>query len=334
MIETAVKYGFEVQLYTSSSRGFLTAIPGVVYRPNYYRRSPKRWITFFTFFFSQLILALVICRHLVEKSTFYTNTILPFSAILAGRIMGKRVITHVHESEISPGVLDKLLFWIVRNLSSEKIVVSGFLAGNPKLGERSISLIPNVVNQRISDQSNPVSWSPEKFTVLMLASLRPYKGTQEFVNLANRLSHIHFVLVLSDPADEVEKWKGTIDFGPNIEIFPVQEDVISFYQKSQLLLNLAHPDKWLETFGMTVLEGFCFGIPAIVPTQGGVAELVEEDQNGYKIDYTDPDLMANKVLELAQNQVLWERLSRGALIKSKEFSIPEFERKVLEILNA
>lgn len=277
---------------------------------------------------------MVIFRHLLEKSTFYTNTILPFSAILAGRMMGKRVITHVHENKVSPAVLDKFLFWIVRNFSSEKIVVSGFLAGNPKLGGRSISLIPNAVNSRISEQANPVDWFPGNFTVLMLASLRPYKGTQEFVNLANRLSNIHFMLVLSDPAEEVEKWQGTLDVGPNIEIFPVQEDVISFYQRSQLLLNLAHPDKWLETFGMTVLEGFCFGIPAIVPTQGGVAELVEEDLNGYKIDYTDPDLMANKVLELAQNQFLWERLSRGALIKSKEYSLPEFERKVLEILTA
>lgn len=334
MIETAIKEGFEVLLYTSSSRGFLTDIPGVMYRPNYYQRSSKRWITLFAFFFSQFILGLVILRHWGEKSIFYTNTILPFSAILAGRIMSKRVITHVHENEVSPKILDTFLFWTVRNFSSQKIVVSGFLEGNPKLGGKNISLIPNAVNPGISEKSSPVTWFPDDFTILMLSSLRPYKGIAEFVNLANRLSGIRFILVLSDHAEEMEKWKVTLEVGSNLEIYSVQEDVIPFYQRSHLLLNLAHPDKWLETFGMTVLEGFCFGLPAIVPTQGGVAELVENGVNGYKIDYIDLDLLSNKILELRQDPVLWNQLSNGAIKKSKEYSLPVFEQKVLEILNA
>lgn len=248
--------------------------------------------------------------------------------------MGKRVISHVHENEVSPKILDSFLFWTVRKFSSELIVVSRFLASNPKLGDGSISLIPNAVNPIISKMGKQVSWSSEQFTVLMLASLRPYKGIQDFVNLANRLSNIQFLLVLSDSEEEVENWKSTLTLSPNLEIFPVQEDVIPFYQKSHLLLNLAHPDKWLETFGMTVLEGFSFGLPAIVPTLGGVAELVENDINGYKVDYTDAELLSETILKLAQNPVLWDKLSRGAINKSKEYSLPLFKQKILEILNA
>lgn len=333
MIETALKDGFDVILYTSSTRGFLSDIPGIAYRPNFYRRYPNRWITLFTFFFSQFLLALIILRHWGDKCIFYTNTILPFSAVLAGRIMGKRVVTHVHENEVSPVVLDRFLFWTVRNFSTEKVVVSEFLANNPKLGCDLINLIPNAVNSVISERARQVNWSSESFTVLMLASLRPYKGIQEFVILANQLPHIRFILVLSDSAVDVDIWKKTIDSGANLEIYPVQEDVIPFFQRSHLLLNLAHPDKWLETFGMTVLEGFCFGIPAIVPTRGGVAELVENDVNGYKVDYTDLELLANKVLELSQNSVLWSKLSRETIKKSKEYSFFVFEQKILKILN-
>lgn len=248
--------------------------------------------------------------------------------------MGKRVVTHVHENEVSPVVLDRFLFWIVRNFSTEKVVVSAFLAINPKLGGGSISLISNVVNPKISERARQVNWTSESFTILMLASLRPYKGIQEFVTLANRLSDFQFILVLSDPAADVEDWKGSIDYGSNLEIYPVQADVIPFFQKSQLLLNLTHPEKCLETFGMTVLEGFCFGIPAIVPTRGGVAELVENDVNGYKIDYTELELVSAKILELAQNPVLWSKLSSAAVKKSKEYSLFGFEQKVLKILNA
>lgn len=332
VIEVSLKEGYEVELYTSATRGFLSAIPGVVYRPNYYHRSAFRWITLFTFFSSQLLLGLVVFRHWRENSSFYTNTILPFSAIFAGRIMGKRVISHVHENEVSPKILDRFLFWTVRNFSTERVVVSEFLSANPKLGNHMIRLIPNAVNPIISLNAKQVSWSGEKFTVLMLASLRPYKGILDFVNLANRLSNIQFLLVLSDPDPEVEKWKRTLEIGSNLVILPVQEDVIPFYQKSHLLLNLAHPDKWLETFGMTVLEGFCFGLPAIVPTLGGVAELVENDINGYKIDYTDVDLLSTKILELAQNPSLWDKLSRGAMERPKAYSLPVFEQKVVKLL--
>lgn len=248
--------------------------------------------------------------------------------------MGKEVITHVHENEVSPKVLDRFLFWWVRHFSTKKIVVSDFLKSNPKLGNREIHLLPNVVNARISEKAAPVSWTSDRFTVLMLASLRPYKGINDFVKLSNKLPQIRFILVLSDPEEEVVKWKNKLILGSNIEIFPVQEDVIPFYQKSHLLLNLAHPEHWLETFGMTVLEGFCFGLPAIVPTKGGVAELVEDDVNGYKIDYTDANLIVGKIQDLAKNPELWERMSYGAFEASQKYSLPEFERKVIEILNS
>ncbi|GMQ29524.1 glycosyltransferase family 4 protein [Algoriphagus confluentis] len=334
VIETAIKEGYPVELYTSSTQGFLSGIPGVNYRPNLYRRYPNRWITLFTFFTSQLILAIVLLRHLGEKSIFYTNTILPFSAIFAGIMMGKKVITHVHENEVSPRILDRFLFWWVRNLSTTKIVVSEFLRSNPKLGQKDIILLPNAVNSRITKHAVPVTWSSASFTVLMLASLRPYKGIDDFVQLSHRLPGIRFILVLSDTDTEVGKWKKNLVLGSNIEIFPVQEEVIPFFKKSHLLLNLAHPDLWLETFGMTVLEGFCFGLPAIVPTLGGVAELVDDEVNGYKIDYTQADLIESKIQDLAKNPDLWERLSKGALLTSQNYTLQEFERKVSGILNS
>lgn len=332
VIEAVLKDGFEVVLYTSSTPGFLSDIPGVVYRSNFYQRYPKRLITLFTFFLSQLLVGFVILKYWRSKSVFYTNTILPFSAVLAGRLMGKRVITHVHENEVSPQILDKFLFWVVRNFSSEKVVVSQFLALNPKLGNQHITLIPNTVYSKISKHASQVHWSPEEFTVLMLASLRPYKGISEYVDLSNRLPEISFVLVLSDAPKEVNDWKSGLNFGSNLKIFPVQEEVIPFYQKAHLILNLAHPEEWLETFGMTVLEGFNFGLPAIVPTVGGVAELVEDGVNGFKIDYTDSDLQAIKISELAQNRDLWNTLSTGAFQKSKLYSVAEFDRKVLKLV--
>lgn len=324
--------GYEVLLYTSSTRGFLSDIPGVIYRHNYYQRSERRWITLFTFFLSQLLLGLLLVRHWRDNCIFYTNTILPFSAVLSGRLMGKRVITHVHENEVSPKILDTFLFWVIRTFSSQKIVVSNFLSQNPKLGKANITLIPNVVNPKIIKNSSQVKWSKTEFNVLMLASLRPYKGIHEFVELANKIPEVSFALVLSDQEKEVDVWKENLIYGQNLDIYPVQESVVHFYKNAHLIMNLAHPDKWLETFGMTVLEGFNFGLPAIVPSQGGVAELVDDGINGFKIDYREWEVQVAIIKELAQNQTLWESLSNGAINKAKEYSLEEFNQRVLKSL--
>ena len=49
----------------------------------------------------------------------------------------------------------------------------------------------------------------------------------------------------------------------------------------------------VETFGLTALEAMSAGLPVIVPTEGGIAEMVTDGDNGYKIDVQD----LNKIVE-------------------------------------
>lgn len=76
-------------------------------------------------------------------------------------------------------------------------------------------------------------------------------------------------------------------------IFPAQKDVHSFYQEAHLVLNLSHPEQWVETFGMTALEAMSYGLPVIAPPVGRPVELVTDDFNGYRIGQRDlPSLSA------------------------------------------
>jgi glycosyltransferase involved in cell wall biosynthesis len=333
VIEICVQEGYEVILYTSDTKGFLSGISGITYQPNFYRRSEHRAITLFTFFLSQLLLGCILLRTWSEKSIFYINTILPFSAIFAGKLMGKRVISHVHEYELSPKILSDFLFWATRTFSSDLVVVSKFLAQNSSLGGRTVHLIPNAVNKAIADKGHSVAWSDDQFQVLMLASLRPYKGIGDFVKLANRMVNIQFVLVLSDLEEDVDSWTESLDFGDNLKIYPVQDDVVQFYQSSHLVLNLAHPEEWLETFGLTILEGFQFGLPAIVPTRGGVIDLVDHGINGYLIDYFDQDKLIRAIVDLSSSRDVWHQMSIEAKKKAALFSNDVFRTRILKLLN-
>lgn len=44
------------------------------------------------------------------------------------------------------------------------------------------------------------------------------------------------------------------------------------------MLNLTNKNQAIETFGMTPLEAMTCGLPVIVPTVGGIAELVIDNK--------------------------------------------------------
>lgn len=57
-----------------------------------------------------------------------------------------------------------------------------------------------------------------------------------------------------------------------------------------LLLNaryLANPSKAFETFGLSVVEAFAHGVPAVVPSQGVFPELVRDGENGFTFEPGD-----------------------------------------------
>lgn len=58
-----------------------------------------------------------------------------------------------------------------------------------------------------------------------------------------------------------------------------------------LLLNaryLVNSSRAFETFGLSVVEAFAHGVPAVVPNQGVFPELVRDGENGFTFDPGDP----------------------------------------------
>ena len=330
VLEVAIKNKIDYKLYTSNTEGFLSKFRS---KSNFYKRSEIRLLTLFSFFFSQFLLAIrIVLTNKKEEDTFYINTILPFGAILVGRLLNKRVITHVHETEITPRLLSRFLFWAVRNFSSKVVVVSKFLQNNPSLEGIETQVIYNCVTADFEALAIEKRDVGKVFNVLMLASLRPYKGINEFIQLADLNRKQSFTLILSDSKREVDDFFADRQLPNNLRVLPVQKEVSAFYKNASLIVNLAHPDKWVETFGMTVLEGMHYGLPAIVPTVGGITELVEEGVNGFQINYTDLKEISSKIELMDRDHSIWENLSRGALLRKTEFSRKTFERQILDLL--
>lgn len=119
----------------------------------------------------------------------------------------------------------------------------------------------------------------------------------------------------------------------NLQIISRQNDVTPFYNEASIVLNLSDKQRFVETFGLTALEAMSAGLPVIVPTEGGIAEMVEDGANGYKIDVQDLDRIDCMIEEIFQDKDHYIRMANEANQVSLSFKESVMIEKILTILN-
>jgi len=256
IIKGVKKEGYEIDLFTCGEReGFLSDL-GINYYYFPYRFFPNKYMRLVAFMLSQFILFIkMLWRYRNQDVIFYINTLLPIGASLAGRLLGKRVVYHIPEVSIKPASFKNLLKGIANKTASTAIYVSHELMRLEALPDVDGKVVYNGLSEDFLTKADEYKKQEhkDKFTVLMLCSLKDYKGVPQFVKLAESLPNYNFELVVNASFEEINNYFGTVPSYPNLTIFDVQRNVHPFYQRASLILNLSHPETWVETFGMTQL---------------------------------------------------------------------------------
>ncbi len=328
--------GNDVTIYTSKNReGFLSAL-NVNYRYIPYSFHKNKWIRLVKFFYSQLYLFFMIIRDHRKIKQVYVNTLLPFGAALAGKICGKKVSYHLHESYLQPQSLKKFLRSVASFTAEDALYVSNYLMNSEPLKGVRNNLVYNALPDEFVNKAKHHNYHPLKnnFTVLMICSLKVYKGVNEFISLANRFPALNFEMVLNANEIEVEAHFLNVAIPSNLKLFTVQSDVHPFYQRASLVLNLSNPENCVETFGMTLLEAMCYGIPVIAPPVGGPAELITSSVNGFCIDVRDTAQLDNAIEKFSTDFEMLNNVSLNARQTALKFSEAKLQHNVVNTLLA
>jgi glycosyltransferase involved in cell wall biosynthesis len=239
--------------------------------------------------------------YMFKKDTvIYINTILPIGAAIGGRLTGKRVIYHYHENAKAKSTFYRILAKLMQLIANDIICVSEYQRKFIRRKKR-VHVIPNALERKFTDNIVPDTENAfRQKRVLMLGSLKGYKGTKEFIELASRMKEYNFELIINDSEDNIRSYikRNSIDIPENITVHPRQNDVVEFYNRATVVLNLSNRKLAIETFGLTALEAMTAGLPVIVPTVGGIAEMVNDGINGYKIDVQEKEKIEKKIEEI------------------------------------
>jgi glycosyltransferase involved in cell wall biosynthesis len=329
-----VKNGVEVNMVTCKGReGFLSDIEGVKYHYYKYKFSENKWIRLFNLTYSQLIVFLKFLTQVKKNDIVYVNTVLPFGAGVLGKFKGCRVIYHVHETTMKPPILKKFLFGVAKWSAKDVIFVSKYLQAQESFKKVKSHVIYNAIEDEFYEKAKinrEISNHPKN--VLMVCSLKDYKGVREFYELSKLNPQFEFKLVVNAIQQEIDHYFIYDVIPSNLLIFPTQTNLHPFYKWADVILNLSRPDGWVETFGLTIIEGMAYGLPAIVPPIGGITELVDEGENGLKVDSRDLQNLHQKLNQLLENETFYKKLSTQSILKIKRFSEEEFIRKSLQII--
>jgi glycosyltransferase involved in cell wall biosynthesis len=328
------KKNIETHLYACGGReGFLTNIPKVQYHLYWYRFLENKLLRLIFLLASQFVLAIQLLFILKKDDVVYVNTVLPFGAGIVGTLKGCKVIYHIHETTMKPKILKLFLFGVVKLSATEVVYVSNFLAFQEPLNVRK-NILYNVLEESFIKQSRlHLNTKKDTKIVLMICSLKAYKGVNEFVKLSQMNPEFTFKLVVNASQIEIEDFFKEETLPINLILYPTQKNTHPFYQEASVVLNLSDTKLWVETFGLTILEAMAYGLPTIVPPVGGVVELVENGVNGFLIGSDNLILISERLNLLLNNQTIYNKMSKEAFRKSEFFIENNFVNESIRILS-
>ncbi|MEM3860209.1 MAG: glycosyltransferase family 4 protein, partial [Candidatus Micrarchaeaceae archaeon] len=90
---------------------------------------------------------------------------------------------------------------------------------------------------------------------------------------------------------------------------------------------------WAEPWGLVVTEAMAVGRPVVAFRSGGIPEQVIDGETGFLVNVGDVEAMRERILQLANDFVLSERMGESAReLAERKFDVNQMVDRYLEVV--
>ncbi|EKO3462204.1 glycosyltransferase family 4 protein [Vibrio fluvialis] len=261
-----------------------------------------------------------------------------YPAILFAKILGSKIVIHIHGSRFSYYVEQSRSFFQMLVKSSFRFIDAFILLGesiklsHSHLLERSkIFICENGVEDphfTLRSRNNTVT------NVLFLSNLMKDKGIFDFLDAIEKIhprDQYHFALAGAiEPSQSKLIGERLSRLGPNVSYHGVvtgREKEILF-EKADIFILPSYD----EGQPLSILEAYSYGCTVVTTCIGGIPDIFEDGINGKYVEIGSPDSIVEKILELKKNEI--KNFSHNNIkVFEDKYTKEKFCKRVLDILN-
>lgn len=198
-----------------------------------------------------------------------------------------------------------------------------------------------VVYNAVDEQNNTERIPHNKFIIGMAGRINRGKGQKLFVDVAEIVhkKYPDVVFVVAGDAYAGEEYlKIELDnyikeksLENTVELLGQVDNMNEFYKTIDIFaLPSIHP----ESFGLVIIEAMEYGLPVIATNHGGPTEIIENNKNGFLVDYKSPDEMAYRIIELIEDKQKCNEMGNlGQKMKREKYSVKSMVNSIEKIFD-
>jgi len=255
--------------------------------------------------------------------------------ILISRMYGRKVLIHLRGSNIQ-NWLQKSFFltrmyveWVIRRCQGAIVLGENLRYLFEKyFPPEKIFVVPNGANYIFPDKEKK---NAKKVRILYLANLQPSKGIEdviEAINIINIEKDSEYTLdVLGAWRDKKSK-QYCIDTVKENKLTAIFHQVKTSNDKYKFLVNsdiFVFPPRKPEGHPWVIVEAMAAGLPIISTDQGAIIESVIDGVNGFIVEKSNPEIIAEKIKYLIDNPDVRKKMGE----KSVKLYIKKFTEDIM-----
>ena len=180
------------------------------------------------------------------------------------------------------------------------------------------NIFSSTTDSEKAELRNEFSIDPNDRVIIMVGELNDNKNQITIIKaikfLLEKNQNYRLILVGEGPNRTLyEKIINQENLCDKVTLLGFRSDVDKLMKASDILVSASKR----EGLPVNVMEGMSVGLPVVVSSIRGNVDLVENEINGYLVEKNEPSLFANKVHSICEQPVLYSKMQKNNLEKSK-----------------